>query len=104
MTAREDGPAKACPKCGGKLKTVDSRKPSTPGVLTRRRCLCPGCGARFTTHEIVVSDENMVNETMLLVAAADRATDAIRDTLLAGLDADTVKSIRLALANLRRFA
>ena len=45
-----------CPKCGAEeqVKVVDSR-PTAGGNAVRRRRVCGGCGARFTTREAVVA-------------------------------------------------
>ena len=50
--------AKICPKCGAaSVVTKDSRPSIDPNVLVRRVCRCTICDHRFTTHEIIVSEE-----------------------------------------------
>ena len=44
---------KNCPMCGTKTISADSR-PMKDGI--RRRRICPSCGHRFTTYEVVEDD------------------------------------------------
>jgi hypothetical protein len=41
-----------CPKCGERLSGVIDSRPSADGKATRRRRICRGCEARWTTYEI----------------------------------------------------
>lgn len=102
MTARPDETlAKRCPHCGSGLRTKDSRPSHVPDVLCRRRLQCTGCGARFTTHEIIVDDLTTVGAAMITVAAHDRAVEAIGE-LIAHLDASDVAQVRRSLGQIRR--
>lgn len=42
-----------CPKCGSRISSVIDSRASPKGRIRRRR-ICSSCGARVTTHEIVV--------------------------------------------------
>ncbi|MDX1581586.1 MAG: transcriptional regulator NrdR, partial [Alphaproteobacteria bacterium] len=42
-----------CPFCGNDETQVKDSRPTDDGQAIRRRRLCPGCGARFTTFERV---------------------------------------------------
>lgn len=42
-----------CPFCGSEDTQVKDSRPSEDGTAIRRRRLCNGCGARFTTFERV---------------------------------------------------
>jgi transcriptional repressor NrdR len=42
-----------CPFCANPDTQVKDSRPAEDGQAIRRRRLCPGCGARFTTFERV---------------------------------------------------
>jgi hypothetical protein len=92
---------KRCPQCGGKMRTVDSRAHASPDVLVRRRNACDECGARFTTHEIVVDDMHAAGNVMATVAAHDRAVAALGE-MLAHIDPQDLNTARWSLGHLRR--
>lgn len=57
-----------CPKCKSETVVPDSRSRSDGGVRRRRRC--KGCGFRFTTHEVIVSEQTSNN-------AIERAVEGV---------------------------
>jgi DNA-directed RNA polymerase subunit RPC12/RpoP len=87
---------KRCPHCGGGLRTTDSRASSVAEVICRRRVACQSCGSRFTTHEVIVSDMQSVSATLAIVAAHDRAQDAVA-MIISHLDPEEIKMARMAL-------
>ncbi len=49
-----------CGQCGGKVKVIETEERKS-GLLWRRR-ECGGCGWRFSTYEILVSDYHRMDE------------------------------------------
>lgn len=91
---------KKCPICGGALRTVDSRPHGATDVLVRRRLKCLGCAAKFTTHEVIVSDAAQIGATLQIVAAHQRAVKAL-DALLADLSEEELFFARKSIGNLK---
>lgn len=44
-----------CPKCGGKVRTIETR-PNPYNNQNRRRKRCMKCDYRFTTYELTAVD------------------------------------------------
>jgi transcriptional repressor NrdR len=61
-----------CPFCGKPDSQVKDSRPAEDGAVIRRRRICPGCGARFTTFERVQLREIVVVKRSGRRAAFDR--------------------------------
>lgn len=71
MPPRGDESGLRCPTCGTAMRVSETRAASGGRALRRRR-VCPGCGTRQTTLELVVApyDRNDV-EDLALVRQSD---------------------------------
>ena len=54
MKDSEPGSGVACPRCGVHQSRVRDTRPSLD--MIRRRRVCDGCGARYTTYELATDD------------------------------------------------
>lgn len=52
-----------------------------PSILLRRRRVCPDCGFRMTTHEVIAGAANNALSMMARVFAHDDAVKALMDAL-----------------------
>lgn len=79
-----------CPWCGGASRTVDSRPRDVSGRPTvRRRRACQKCDNRWTTFEVLISNDLLANidKPMDTLIKLSRLSKANRITLYRVLNA-----------------
>jgi transcriptional repressor NrdR len=80
-----------CPFCGKPDSQVKDSRPAEDGAVIRRRRVCPGCGARFTTFERVQLREITVAKRSGRRADRDKLTRSIQIALRKRpVDADAI--------------
>lgn len=80
-----------CSKCGARMRVTDTR--SAPKGLRRRRRVCPHCGHRATSYEVVVEE----GETLLVRAGMGEGVfDLVEVGRVRGAALYCVGSVRVA--------
>ena len=82
----------ACPSCGHRISRVSDSRGSDNGAAIRRRRVCTGCGARFSTVEVIsVTGERSSNLSLI-------SPERVRRALAAEMQRAVTRALEVALA------